>query len=63
MTDKPKLTTAQVAALLSISTERVRQYARAGRLTFDDTPLGRLFHQDDKLTALLDARRRRMKGE
>jgi hypothetical protein len=37
---------AQAAGVLGMSTERVRQIARAGRLPCTWTPLGRLFHAD-----------------
>ena len=37
---------AQAAGVLGVSTERVRQFARAGRLACTRTPLGRLFDAD-----------------
>ena len=37
---------AQAAGILGLSTERVRQFARAGRLPCTRTPLGRLFDAD-----------------
>lgn len=42
-TDQAPLSTAEVAALLGVSTDRVRQLAREGRLDYSLTPYGRLF--------------------
>ena len=39
-------TPAQAAGVLGVSAERVRQFARAGRLPCTRTPLGRLFDAD-----------------
>jgi excisionase family DNA binding protein len=41
--NNPLLTASQVARLLGISVERVRQLARTGRLESTSTPLGRLY--------------------
>jgi excisionase family DNA binding protein len=41
------LTASQAARLLGLSSERVRQLARQGRLKGHDTPLGRLYDRDD----------------
>ena len=41
------LTRGQVAALLGVSPERVRQLAAAGTLPSQRTPLGRLFRLSD----------------
>jgi excisionase family DNA binding protein len=37
----------EAALQLGISTERLRQLARAGRIDYLETPLGRLFLRDD----------------
>ena len=42
-----ELTTGQVATLLGISSERVRQLAREGRLQHRSSPLGRLYARED----------------
>lgn len=41
------LTTGNVARILGVSVDRVRQLARSGRLAFSDTPYGRLFDPAD----------------
>lgn len=41
-----RMTTSQAARVLALSSERVRQLARSGRLPFLDTDLGRLFDAD-----------------
>jgi len=40
------MTTGQVARRLGLSEARIGQLARAGRLPFRQTPLGRLFDRD-----------------
>jgi excisionase family DNA binding protein len=45
--DDTMLTRGQVAALLGLSPERVRQLAAAGTLPSQRTPLGRLFRLSD----------------
>jgi excisionase family DNA binding protein len=42
-----ELTTGQVATLLGISTERVRQLAREDRLPHRNSSLGRLYRRED----------------
>ena len=46
ISDTRVYTPAQAAGVLGLSTERVRQFARAGRLPCVQTPLGRLFDAD-----------------
>ena len=46
ITESRIYTPAQAAGVLGVSTERVRQFARAGRLSCIHTPLGRLFDTD-----------------
>jgi hypothetical protein len=45
--DERVLSTAQAARILDVTPGRVLQLARAGRLQFTWTPLGRLFVQAD----------------
>jgi excisionase family DNA binding protein len=42
-----KLTRGQVARLLNVSPERIRQLTNSGRLRFTATPLGRLYARRD----------------
>lgn len=41
------LTAAQVRRILSVSPTRVFQYAEDGRLSYVETPLGRLYRRED----------------
>jgi len=45
------LTTSDVARLLGVSSDRVRQLARTGQLPYSQTPYGRLFDAAAVLTA------------
>lgn len=54
-------TPAQTAAILGVSTERVRQLARSGRLPCIHTPLGRLF-DNEAIEAFASTRDRAARG-
>ena len=43
MAEQEQLTTSQAARILGVSSERVRQLHRAGKLGATETPLGMLF--------------------
>jgi excisionase family DNA binding protein len=48
-----QLATSDVARILGISSDRVRQLAKAGALRFTSTPYGRLFNRLDVQALLL----------
>ncbi len=52
----PQLATSDVARILHVSADRVRQLARRGQLSFTETPYGRLFDRAE-VEAFRDRRR------
>ncbi len=52
----PQLATSDVARILHVSADRVRQFARSGQLSCTETPYGRLFDRAE-VEAFRDQRR------
>ena len=54
---------AQAARILGVTTARVRQLALAGRLPFEQTPLGRIFPRDHIERLATDKQTKNWKGQ